>query len=269
MPIIHDYSQIQVSYPELGREKLGLTDAEVPPDREVSTAAPLTGGGDLSQDRTLSLPKAAPGVDGYLSGADFARFNGKQAALTFAAPLAQFSGSISIPAATSAVDGYLAAVDFATFMAKESALTFSAPLVRSSNTISIPAATSLVNGYLTSTDWSTFNAKLSSSRTISTTPPLTGGGDLSTNRTFALDLTASIAWTGSVGWFGASAQSQRTSGANLTNNVTAGGTDDTIANYTDLTTYANDAAAIRNDIYQLARKLKQINDGLRTYGLFT
>lgn len=51
--------------------------------------------------------------------------------------------------------------------------------------------------------------------------------------------------------------------------MTSGGTDDTIANFTDLTTYANDAAAIRNDIYQLARKLKQVNDALRTYGLLT
>lgn len=62
---------------------------------------------------------------------------------------------------------------------------------------------------------------------------------------------------------------QQTSGANVTNSVTSGGTDDTIANYTDLTIYANDSAAIRNDIYQLARKVKQINDGLRTLGWFT
>lgn len=62
---------------------------------------------------------------------------------------------------------------------------------------------------------------------------------------------------------------QQTSGANVTNSVTSGGTDDTIANYTDLTIYANDAAAIRNDIYQLARKVKQINDGLRLLGWFT
>lgn len=40
-----------------------------------------------------------------------------------------------------------------------------------------------------------------------------------------------------------------------------------MANYTDLTIYANDAAAIRNDIYQLARKLKLIDDLLRRYGL--
>lgn len=60
-----------------------------------------------------------------------------------------------------------------------------------------------------------------------------------------------------------------TSGANLTNNVTSGGTDDTITNWTDLTTYATDAAAIRNAVYQLARKVKQLNDGLRTLGLMS
>lgn len=56
---------------------------------------------------------------------------------------------------------------------------------------------------------------------------------------------------------------------NITNNVTAGGTDGTIANYTDLTIYANDAAAIRNDIHQLARGLKFASDALRAYGLLT
>lgn len=75
--------------------------------------------------------------------------------------------------------------------------------------------------------------------------------------------------TGNLGFFAAAAAGQQTSGANLTNNVTAGGTNDTITNWTDLTTYATDAAAIRDAIYQLARKLKQINDGLRTYGMFT
>lgn len=72
-----------------------------------------------------------------------------------------------------------------------------------------------------------------------------------------------------IGFLGAGASVRQTSGANLTNNVTSGGTNDTIADFTDLTTYANDAATIRNDIYQLARKLKQVNDALRTYGLLT
>lgn len=70
-----------------------------------------------------------------------------------------------------------------------------------------------------------------------------------------------------LGFFNASPVVQPTNGADLTNNVTSGGTNNTIANYTDLSTYANDAAAIRNDIYQLARKLKTVNDTLRTLGL--
>lgn len=72
-----------------------------------------------------------------------------------------------------------------------------------------------------------------------------------------------------IGFLGANAAIRQTSGADLTNNVTAGGTNDIIANYTDLSVYANDAAAIRNNIYQLSRKLKQVNDALRLYGLLT
>lgn len=55
----------------------------------------------------------------------------------------------------------------------------------------------------------------------------------------------------------------------LTNNVTSGGSNDVVADFTDLTVYANDAATIRNDIYQLARKLKLVTDALRTIGIFT
>lgn len=72
-----------------------------------------------------------------------------------------------------------------------------------------------------------------------------------------------------IGFLGASAVVRQASAADLTNNVTSGGTDDTIADFTDLTLYVNDAATIRNDIYQLARKVKQINDALRLYGLLT
>ena len=60
---------------------------------------------------------------------------------------------------------------------------------------------------------------------------------------------------------------QPTRGATLTNNVTSGGTDDTIANFTDLTLYANDAATIRNDIYQLARIVRMHDVALRALGL--
>lgn len=63
-----------------------------------------------------------------------------------------------------------------------------APVAYNSGTgaFSMAAATSLNNGYLTSADWTTFNSKVSASRSISTTAPLTGGGDLSADRTFGI-----------------------------------------------------------------------------------
>lgn len=72
--------------------------------------------------------------------------------------------------------------------------------------------------------------------------------------------------TGKLGTFGAPAVVQQLQGA-LTNNVTSGGVLGTIADFTDLTVYANDAATIRNDIYQLALALSGVITGLRNYGI--
>ncbi len=43
-----------------------------PKTRSISTTAPITGGGDLSADRTLSMHVADDTHDGYLSAADHA-----------------------------------------------------------------------------------------------------------------------------------------------------------------------------------------------------
>ncbi len=72
--------------------------------------------------------------------------------------------------------------------------------------------------------------------------------------------------TGLLGCFGAPAVVQQLQGA-ITNSVTIGGTTGTIADFTDLTTYATDAATIRNDIYQLALALDGVITGLRNYGI--
>jgi len=64
-----------------------------------------------------------------------------------------------------------------------------APIVSSGGSapaISIPQATALVNGYLSSSDWSVFNSKVASTRSISTSAPLAGGGDLSADRTLSI-----------------------------------------------------------------------------------
>lgn len=69
-----------------------------------------------------------------------------------------------------------------------------------------------------------------------------------------------------IGFFGATAVTVVTQGA-ITNNVASGGTGGTIDNFTDLTVYANDAATIRNDIYQLSLALANVVGALRSYGL--
>jgi len=53
--------------------------------RSIGTTAPLTGGGDLSADRTIAIAKATASVDGYLAATDFTTFAAKQNALTPAA----------------------------------------------------------------------------------------------------------------------------------------------------------------------------------------
>lgn len=70
-------------------------------------------------------------------------------------------------------------------------------------------------------------------------------------------------------FYGATPQLKQASGENLTNNITSGGVDGTLTTWSNLSTYSTDAAAIRNAVYQLGRKLKQVNDALRLYGLLT
>ena len=54
---------------------LGYT--PVAPTRTISTTSPLTGGGDLSANRTLAINQATTSADGYLSSSDWNTFNGK------------------------------------------------------------------------------------------------------------------------------------------------------------------------------------------------
>lgn len=85
-----------------------------------------------------------------------------------------------------------------------------------------------------------------------------------------------------LGVFSVAVAARQTGGANVTNSVTAGGTNDTVA---DLTVTVGSSvaasgaavvadvearlASIRNDIYQLARSVKQDHDALRLYGFLT
>jgi hypothetical protein len=55
-----------------------LAGGGVSTSRTISTTSPLVGGGDLSANRTLSIPQATSSVNGYLSSANWSTFNGKQ-----------------------------------------------------------------------------------------------------------------------------------------------------------------------------------------------
>lgn len=75
--------------------------------RTLSTTAPLTGGGDLSANRTLAITQSSTSTDGYLSSTDWNTFNGKQATLVSATNIKTInsnsllgSGDLSIPVLT-------------------------------------------------------------------------------------------------------------------------------------------------------------------------
>jgi hypothetical protein len=72
--------------------------------------------------------------------------------------------------------------------------------------------------------------------------------------------------TGTLGFFGSAGATKVTQGA-ITNSVTPGGVTGTIADFTDLMTYATDAPTIQADIYQLALALANVVGALRSYGL--
>ena len=60
---------------------LGYTPASAA--RLISTTSPLSGGGDLTADRTLSITQANGSTNGFLSSTDWTTFNNKQNALGF------------------------------------------------------------------------------------------------------------------------------------------------------------------------------------------
>lgn len=87
----------------------GLTTVYTPLTRTISTTAPLTGGGDLSVNRTIAIPAANGSTSGYLSSTDWTTFNSKQASLV---------------AASAGTNGYLTSTDWSTFNNKQPALGF-------------------------------------------------------------------------------------------------------------------------------------------------
>lgn len=149
----------------------------VPTTRTVSTTSPLSGGGDLSADRTLSIADAV--ADGATKGAAAFTTNDFNSA----------SGVISIDyangqKASSTQDGFLSSANWSTFNGKQDALGFTPEDVSNKKTTMTGNTTSNVF-YLTAKaiyDWAT-------GLFVQTTRNLTVNGtsaDLSADRTFTV-----------------------------------------------------------------------------------
>ena len=97
--------------------------AKVATNRTISTTGPLTGGGALTNNLTLSIPVATATANGYLASNDWKTFNGMtptSRTISTTAPLAGGGAltnnlTLSIPAATATANGYLASTDWARF----------------------------------------------------------------------------------------------------------------------------------------------------------
>lgn len=170
---------------------------QVPVTRQINTTAPLQGGGNLTSDRTLSIPQATSSVNGFLLAADWVNFNGKLSPSLPSADIFIGNGSnVAVGVALSG-DATIANTGVLTFNSVNSnvgsftntAITVDVKgritaassgvvgnltdagtdgiVITSGTGAVLGAGTSLAqhvadathNGYLASTDWTTFNNK--------------------------------------------------------------------------------------------------------------
>lgn len=171
--------------------QLATVPASVPPTRTISTTSPLTGGGDLSINRVLSIPAATTIIDGYLTSVDWTTFNNKVTSLSGGTGIS-IGGTTTVPIVTNTAPDQIVALTAGTgigitgtypnftitnsspslggTVTSVAALTLgttgtdlSSTVANSTTTpvitLNVPTASATNRGALSSTDWSTFNGK--------------------------------------------------------------------------------------------------------------
>lgn len=121
-------------------------------NRTINTTAPITGGGDLSADRTFAIAAATNSVAGYLTAADHTTFAAK-ADYSFGANVFSGSGSVTCGALTANGNVVLGSVstDLTNFVGGSGATAPSTTLLTVPLTIDVYGGTSNLVG--TPTAW--------------------------------------------------------------------------------------------------------------------
>lgn len=162
----------------------------------ITPSAPLSGGGDLSANRTISISQSNATTDGYLSSIDWNTFNDKQYALNgtgfvkISGTTISYDNSTYVPTSrTLTING--TAYDLSTnrswTIPTHDAVTIGTPangLSLSGQVLSLSVAHSLNTGALSSTDWTTFNNKIGGSGTINYIPKFTASGAIGNSNIF-------------------------------------------------------------------------------------
>lgn len=112
--------------------------------RLISTLAPLAGGGDLSADRTLSMPVAGASANGYLSSTDWTTFNNKTSnigtvtSVALALPSTVFTVSGSPVTTTGTLTGVFATQTSTLIFAGPASGAAAAPTFRAMSSTDVP-----------------------------------------------------------------------------------------------------------------------------------
>lgn len=193
---------------------LGYT--PVPSTRTISTTSPLTGGGDLSADRTISIPAATSSVNGYLTSSDWTNFNTAYTNRITSLTTTGTSGAATLSSNTLNIPQYQGALTLTTTgssgaatlvgntlnipqysggsgtVTSVAALTLgttgtdlSSTVANSTTTpvitLNVPNASATNRGVLSTTDWSNFNTAYTNRITSITNTGTSGNATISSN----------------------------------------------------------------------------------------
>ena len=224
-----------------GSNRYAIKDSTgVSPTTTISTTAPLTGGGDLSTNRTLGITQATTSTNGYVSSTDFNKFSNKVDTI-YRTPN---KDSIQFT-----INSRYRAIKDSIGVPPTRTISTTIPLTGGGNlssniSLSINPASTNTSGYLSSTDWNTFNSKVPNSRTIT----INGTAyDLSADRTWNVGTVTSV-----------SALTLGTTGTDLSSTVVNGSTTPTITLNVPTASATNRGALSSTDFNKFSNKVDTI-----------